>query len=231
MLKGQEEGPPRVICHNGKRLKATGQVASATAPEGEERAAFEKFRKFKRVQQQQQQRHQQQQQERGEECARITAEFDRWNINSPSINAIQEVGKCNNVNACNPTPPLYKHLKPVGKPIFRIKVLADTGAMQSLISLSTATKHGCKIRETDVRLSAANGTKIDVAGTTSLQVVEKGHLAHTIVAIVSPNVTQTIVGWQDLRAMGVISSEWPAMPPPSPTTRDTICAVEEEERQ
>jgi hypothetical protein len=97
----------------------------------------------------------------------------------------------------------------VGKPIFRIKVLADTGVKWYLISLSTATKHGCKIRETDVRLSVANRTKIDVAGRTSLQVAEKGHLAHTIVTIVLPNFQQTIVGWQDLRAMGVISSEWP----------------------
>jgi hypothetical protein len=50
-------------------------------------------------------------------------------------------------------------------------------------------------------LSAANETKIDVAGMTSLQVVEKGQLVHTIVAIVLQNVTQTIVGWQDLKAM------------------------------
>jgi hypothetical protein len=62
----------------------------------------------------------------GGECAKITAEFDRWNIDNPSINAIQEVDECNNVNSCNPTALLYIHLKPVGKPIFRIKVLADT---------------------------------------------------------------------------------------------------------
>jgi predicted aspartyl protease len=97
------------------------------------------------------------------------------------------------------------HLKPVRKPIFRVKVLADTGATRSLISLSTANKHGCEIRETNVRLR--NGTKVDVVGTTSLQVVEKGQLVYTIVAIVSPNVQQTIVGRQDLKAMGVIASD------------------------
>jgi hypothetical protein len=171
-------------------LIARGQVTSATAPEGEERAAFEEFREFNRIQQQQQQRHQQQQQEQGEECVRITAEFDRWNMNSPSINPIQQVGECNNVNACNPTTLLNIHLKPVGKPIFRMKVLADTGATQSLISLSTTTKHRCEIRETNVSLSAANGTKINVAGRTSMQVVKEGHLVHTIVAIVSPNVNR-----------------------------------------
>jgi hypothetical protein len=37
---------------------------------------------------------------------------------------------------------------------------------------------------------------------TSLQIVEKGRLVHTIVAIVLQNVTPTIVGWQDLKAMG-----------------------------
>jgi hypothetical protein len=86
------------------------------------------------------------------------------------------------------------------------------GATQSLISLSTATKHGCKIKETTICLSAANGTKIDVSGTTSLQVVEKGRRVHTIVAVVLQNIDQTIVGWKDLMAMEVISLDWPAMP-------------------
>jgi hypothetical protein len=68
---------------------------------------------------------------------------------------------------------------------------------------------------------------------TSLQVVEKGRLVHTIVTIVlqnvTQNVTQTIVGWQDLKAMGVISSDWPAMP----QQEDTIHAadVDDEEKQ
>jgi hypothetical protein len=207
-------------------LNATGQVASATALAAEERVAFEEFKRAW-----QQQRHQQQQQEQGDECAKITAEFDRWNIDNPSINPIQEVEEFNNVNTCNPTPLLYIHLEPVGKPTFRIKVLADTGSTRSLISLSTAAKHGCKIKETSIKLRAANGTKIDVAGTTSLQVVEKGHLVHTIVAIVLPNVQQTIIGWQNLRAMGVIHAVWPTMLPPPPTTKDTICAVDEEKRQ
>jgi hypothetical protein len=42
--KCQKKGHCVIICHNGKRLNATGQVASATAPEGEERTAFEVFR-------------------------------------------------------------------------------------------------------------------------------------------------------------------------------------------
>jgi hypothetical protein len=124
-------------------------------------------------------------------------------------------------------PPLFLHLKPIGKPTFRIQVLADTGATRSLISLSTATKHGCEIKETNVCLSPANGTKIDVAGMTSLQVVEKGRLVHTIVAIVSQNVTQTIVGWQDLKAIGVISSDWPAMP----QQEDTIHAADNDDEE
>jgi hypothetical protein len=49
-------------------------------------------------------------------------------------------------------------------------------------------------------------------GTTSLQVVEKGQRVHTIVAVVSQNINQTIIGWKDLMAMGIISSDWPAMP-------------------
>jgi hypothetical protein len=70
-----------------------------------------------------------------------------------------------------------------------------------------------------------------VAGTTSLQVVEKGHLVHTIVAVVWPNVQQSIIGWQDLRAIGVIHREWPTMQPPPLTNKDPICAVDEEEQQ
>jgi hypothetical protein len=58
------------------------------------------------------------------------------------------------------------------------------------------------------------------------QVVEKGYLVHIIVAAVLPNFQQTIV-----RAMGVIHAEWPTMLPSPPTTKDTICAVDEEEQQ
>jgi hypothetical protein len=42
-------------------------------------------------------------------------------------------------------------------------------------------------------------------------VVEKGQRLHTIVAVLSQNVDQTIVGWKDLMAMGIISADWPAM--------------------
>jgi hypothetical protein len=123
------------------------------------------------------------------------------------------------------------HLKPVGTRTFRIQVLADTGATRSLIGLSTATKHGCEIKETTVCLSAANRTKIDVMGTTSLQIVEKGRLFHTIVAVVSQNVTQTIVGWKDLMAMGVISSDWPAMPQQEDKIEDKIHAADDDEEE
>jgi hypothetical protein len=120
------------------------------------------------------------------------------------MNAVTQT--VSNVNDfCRPTPPLFLNLKPVGKPTFLLEVLADTGATRSLISLSTANKHGCEISPTSICLSAANGTKIDVSGTTSLQVVDKGKRIHTIVAVVSMNVDQTIIGWKDLMAMGVIS--------------------------
>jgi hypothetical protein len=209
-------------------LNANGQVASASATaQSDPTADFQEFQAFKQHQrQQQQQRHQQQQQQQNEECAQITSDFVSWTP-FDTCNTITE--NVSNVNACTPMPPLFLHLKPIGKPTFRIQVLADTGATRSLISLSTATKHGCEIKETNVCLSAANGTKIDVAGMTSLQVVEKGRLVHTIIAIILQNVTQTIVGWKDLIAMGVISSDLPAMP----QQEDTIHAADadEEEKQ
>jgi hypothetical protein len=207
----KKKGHRAVICHNGKRLNANGQVASASATaESGPTTDFQEFQVFKQHQRQQlQQRHQQQQQQT-EECVQITSDFGTWRP-FDTCNAITEI--VSNVNDfCKPMPPLFLHLKPVGKPTFRIQVLADTGATRSLISLSTATKHGCEIKETTVCLSAANGTKIDVTGTTSLQVIKKGRLVHTILAIVSQNVTQTIIGWKDLMAMGVISlSIWPAV--------------------
>jgi hypothetical protein len=191
-----------------KRLNANGQIASASATaQSDPTADFQEFQAFKKNQRQQQ-RHQQQQQRQNEECAQIASDFVTWTP-FDTCNAITEI--VSNVNACTPTPPLFLHLKPIRKPTFRIQVLTDTGATRSLISLSTATKHRCEIKDTYVCLSAANMTKIDVAGMTSLQVVVKGQLVHTIVAIVLQNVTQTIVGWKDLMAMGVISSDWPAM--------------------
>jgi hypothetical protein len=216
----KKKGHRTVICHNGKRLNANGQVASASATaQSDPRADFQEFQAFKQHQrQQQQQRHQ------NEECAQIASDFNAWTP-FDTCKAITEV--VSNVNACNPTPPLLLHLNPIRKPTFRIQVLADTGATRYLISLSTATKHGCKIKESNVCLSAANRTKINVAGMTSLEVVEKGRLVHTIVTIVSQNVTQTIVGWQDLKAMGVISSDWPAMP----QQEDTIHAADANDKE
>jgi hypothetical protein len=69
--------------------------------------------------------------------------------------------------------------------------------------------------------------KIDVLGTISLQVVEKGKRIHTIVAVVSMNVDQTIFGWKDLMAMGVISLDWPAMP--RQETEGRILAADKDE--
>jgi hypothetical protein len=127
--------------------------------------------------------------------------------------------------------PLFLNLKPVGKPTFRLQVLADTGATRSLISLSTANKHGFKIRATSICLSAANSTKIDVSGTTSLQVVGKGQRVHTIVAVVSKYVDQTIIGWKDLMAMGIISPDWPKMPRQETEGRILAADQDKEEKE
>jgi hypothetical protein len=110
-------------------------------------------------------------------------------------------------------------------------VLADTGATRSLISLSTANRHRCEITATSICLSAANCTKIKVSGTTSLQVVDKGKRIHTIVAVVSMNVDQTIIGWKDLMAMGIISLDWPAMPRQEAEGRILAADKDEEEKE
>jgi hypothetical protein len=112
-----------------------------------------------------------------------------------------------------------------------LQVLVDTGSTCSLISLSTANKHGCEIAPTSICLSAANGTKIDVSGTTSLQIVDKGKPIHTIMGVVSMNVDQTIIGWKDLMAMGVISPEWPAMPQQEAVGRILAPDEDEEEKE
>jgi type II secretory pathway pseudopilin PulG len=229
----KKKGHRPVICHNSKRLNANGQVASASAtPElgaTADFAEFQAFRQYQRQQQNQQQRHQQQQQQQSEECSQIREDFGKWQP-FKSCNAItQAVSNANDF--CRPAPPLFLNLKPVGKPTFRLQVLADTGATRSLISLSTTNKHGCEIRATTICLSAANGTKIDVSGTTSLQVVEKGQRVHTIVAVVSNNMDQTIVGWKDLMAMGIISSDWPAMPRQETEGRILAADKDEEEKE
>jgi hypothetical protein len=59
--------------------------------------------------------------------------------------------------------------------------------------------------------------------------VEKGHRVHTIVAVFSQNVDQTIVGWKDLMAIGIISSDWPAMP--RQETEGRILAADEDEEE
>jgi hypothetical protein len=59
--------------------------------------------------------------------------------------------------------------------------------------------------------------------------VEKGRRVHTIITVVSKNVDQTIVGWKDLMAMGIISPDWPAMP--QQETEGKILAADEDEEE
>jgi hypothetical protein len=130
--KCNKKGHCAVICHNGKPLNANGQVASASAaPESGATSYFAEFKPFKQHQRQQerqqlQQRHQQQQQQQAEECAQINADFGTWGP-FDSCNVITQ-GVSNVNDLCRPTPPLFLNQKPVGKPTFRIQVLADTGA-------------------------------------------------------------------------------------------------------
>jgi hypothetical protein len=224
-----KKGHRAVICHNGKRLNANGQVtsASATQESGADFAEFQAFRQHQRQQQNQQQRHQQQQQQQSEECSQIREDFGRWQP-FESCNAVTQA--VSNVNDfCRPTPPLFLNLKPVGKPTFRLQVLADRGATRSLISLSIANKHRCEITVTSICLSAVNATKINVSETTSLQVVEKGRRVHTIITVVYKNVDQTIVGWKDLMVMGIILPDWPAMP--QQETEGKILAADKDEEE
>jgi hypothetical protein len=59
--------------------------------------------------------------------------------------------------------------------------------------------------------------------------MEKGQRVHTIVAVISKNVDQTIVGWKDLMAMGIISRDWPAMP--QQETEGRILAADKDEKE
>jgi hypothetical protein len=62
-----------------------------------------------------------------------------------------------------------------------------------------------------------------------VQVVEKGQRVHTIVAVVSKNMDQAIVGWKDLMAIGIISPDWPGMP--QQETEGRILAADEDEEE
>jgi hypothetical protein len=61
--------------------------------------------------------------------------------------------------------------------------------------------------------------------------VDKGKRIHTIVAVVSMNVDQTIIGWKDLMAMGVISPDWPPMPQQEAVGRILTADEDEEEKE
>jgi hypothetical protein len=78
--KCNKKGHRAVICHNGKRLNANEQVASASATaESGATTDFQEFQTFKQHQRQQlKQRHQQQQQQQNEDCAQIASDFGSW---------------------------------------------------------------------------------------------------------------------------------------------------------
>jgi hypothetical protein len=59
----------------------------------------------------------------------------------------------------------------------------------------------------------------------------EGTTCHTIVAVVSQNVDQTIVGWKDLMAIGIISSDWPAMPQKETESKIHAADADKEEKE
>jgi hypothetical protein len=61
--------------------------------------------------------------------------------------------------------------------------------------------------------------------------VDKVKRIHTIVAVVSMNVDQTIVGWKDLMSMWVISPDWRAMPQQEAVGRILTADEDEEEKE
>jgi hypothetical protein len=94
----KKKGHHTVICHNGNRLNANGQVAAASATaQSDPTADFQQLQAFKQHQrQQQQQRHQQQQQRQNEECGQIASDSVMWTP-FDTCNAITEI--VSNLNA------------------------------------------------------------------------------------------------------------------------------------
>ena len=111
-----------------------------------------------------------------------------------------------------PTPRMKVRVKgTAGSPV-TINALPDTGATRSIISERTAERY--KIARTPtathIRILAANGDSMTCAGEAVLRVLKGGEIIHTMRALVVPEIQEDLlIGWQDLKAMGVIPKSFP----------------------
>jgi hypothetical protein len=110
-----------------------------------------------------------------------------------------------------------------------VSALPDSGTTRSIMNHDVAMKNGTKlVLDKSIGLTAANRLQIACTGTAKLQVICKNRSMHTNNIIVSKEVKQVIVGWQDLKPIGVLRPNFPAMEEKAEAANNIVALVEEE---
>lgn len=97
---------------------------------------------------------------------------------------------------------------------FRLQVLPDTGATETLISHDLVQKFKVPIDETQRRqIKAANGSELRCAGAVYLRLVHLGKYEAHVSAFVTPDIRdQLILSWHNMIPLGMIPSSFPLLP-------------------
>lgn len=100
------------------------------------------------------------------------------------------------------------------------EALADTGSTRTLVSKELAGKMGLDIRQSRIRLSAANNSPISCEGQAHVTLTYKGYQTQTLAIITADIPDEVIVGLSELKALGVIPDNFP-----NRTHNNRVCRV------
>jgi hypothetical protein len=119
-----------------------------------------------------------------------------------------------------------------------------TAAALAAAAATAAARHGSEpirhqirvglqasVQHNPGQLNPADGSKqlrIDCTSITELQVVKDGCKVHTIWAVLSKDVQQTIIGWKDLKALVILSPDLRSINLP---TGDSVALCEDNENK
>src|SRR6056300_356277 len=92
--------------------------------------------------------------------------------------------------------------------VFKEEALPDTGATKTVVPSALMKMHGYRPKRTDLTITAANDSALQCDGVVDIRLMA-GDVDVVTEAVVSPDVSEILVGWSDLQNLGVIPKDFP----------------------
>lgn len=136
------------------------------------------------------------------------------------------------VTSFKPTPRAQIEVRSNGGTPFRLKVLPDTGATESLISMDLVDKFSVPIDKSQERqIIAANGSRLRCNGAVHLKLKHLRKYSANIIAFVTPDIQdQLILSWHSMIPLGMLAPSFPLLPTDVSTTQaNAVLSLEKSE--